>query len=74
MSKIVMSVTLKLKISILSYAWRPSWIYANKAVFHTLDSIRLFICYLGVISETRGGGINSVAICGGSFCICTGLM
>ena len=33
-----------------------------------------FLCYFGVISETRGGGINSVVICGGSFCICTGLI
>ena len=35
------------------------------AAFHTLDSIRLFICYVGNISGTNGEEINSVAICGG---------
>ena len=35
-------------------------------VFHTLDSIRLLICYVGDISGTNGEYINYVAICGGS--------
>ena len=30
-----------------------------------MDSIRLFICYVGDISGTNGEEINSVAICGG---------
>ena len=39
--------------------------YANYMVFHTLDSIRLFICYVGDISGINGEKINYVAICGG---------
>ena len=39
----------------------------------SIPSIKLLICYLNVISETCGGGINYVAICGGSLCIFTGL-
>ena len=34
-------------------------------VFHTLDSIKPFICYAGDTSGTNGDEINSVLMCGG---------
>ena len=34
-------------------------------ISYSLDSIRLFICYVADISGTNGAEINYVAICGG---------
>ena len=52
---------------------RPFWIYANQVLFHNLDFRGLFICCLEDYQEDNCDKINSVAICGGSFTILTGL-
>ena len=46
----------------------------QKTTFAWLDFSRLLICYSGDLSDHKSKEKASVAICGGSFCILTGLL
>ena len=48
--------------------------YAEKMMFASLDFSRFLICFSGDLSDNESEENPSVAICGGSICILTGLI
>jgi hypothetical protein len=51
----------------------PFWIFAQKTTFAWIDFPILLVCHSRDLSATKTEVKPSVAICGGSFCILTGL-
>jgi hypothetical protein len=52
----------------------PFWIFAQKTTFAWIDFPILLVCHSRDLSGTKTEENPSVAICGGSFCILTGLL
>ena len=57
----------------MKFSGRPTWICAKKTNFARLDFSRLLVCYSRDLSDHKTIEKPSVAICGGSFSILTGL-